>query len=60
VFRTGLLIDDDLRAAVDAQLAVKAPRWGVMDRSELAELVKISVYELRLFSRCRALVGLGS
>jgi hypothetical protein len=28
VFRTGLLIDDDLRAAVDAQLAVKAPRWG--------------------------------
>ena len=36
VFRTGLITDDDLRAAVDAQLAVKAPRWGVLDRSQLA------------------------
>ena len=35
VFRTGLILDDDVRAAVDAQLAVKAPRWGVMDRSQL-------------------------
>ena len=36
VFRTGLITDDDLRAAVDAQLAVKAPRWGVLDRTQLA------------------------
>ena len=36
VFRTGLITDDDLRATVDAQLAVKAPRWGVLDRSQLA------------------------
>ena len=36
MFRTGLITDDDLRASVDAQLAVKAPRWGVLDRSQLA------------------------
>ncbi len=36
VFRTGLITDDDRRATVDAQLAVKAPRWGVMNRSQLA------------------------
>ena len=36
VFRTGLITDDDLRASVDAQLAVKAPRWGVLDRNQLA------------------------
>src|SRR6185312_12080297 len=36
VFRTGLILDDDLRAAVDETLAVRAPRWGVLDRSALA------------------------
>src|SRR4051794_31688931 len=36
VFRTGLLLDDDVRAAVDEKLAVRAPRWGVLDRSQLA------------------------
>ena len=35
VFRTGLILDDDLRAAVDEKLAVRAPRWGVLDRSQL-------------------------
>ena len=36
MFRTGLILDDDLRAAVDEKLAVRAPRWGVLDRSQLA------------------------
>ena len=28
VFRTGLIVDDDTLTAVDAELAVTAPRWG--------------------------------
>ncbi|GAB7068321.1 HNH endonuclease signature motif containing protein [Mycolicibacterium hodleri] len=36
VFRTGLIVDDDTLAAVDAELAVTAPRWGSCNRSQLA------------------------
>ncbi len=36
VFRTGLIVDDDVRAGVDAQLAARMPRWGSMNRSQLA------------------------
>ncbi|HEY6573365.1 MAG TPA: HNH endonuclease signature motif containing protein, partial [Mycobacterium sp.] len=39
VFRTGLITDHDVLADVDAQLAVKAPRWGVMNRSQLATCI---------------------
>jgi Domain of unknown function (DUF222) len=36
VFRTGLILDHDVLADVDAELAIRAPRWGSMNRSELA------------------------
>ncbi|MCV7135595.1 DUF222 domain-containing protein, partial [Mycobacterium hodleri] len=36
VFRTGLIVDDDTLAAVDAELAISAPRWGSCNRSQLA------------------------
>lgn len=36
VFRTDLIIDDEALAAVDAQLAVKAPRWPSMTSWKLA------------------------
>ena len=36
VFRTGLIVDDDTLAMVDAELAVTAPRWGSCSRSQLA------------------------
>jgi hypothetical protein len=36
VFRTGLILDDELLAAVDAELSVRAPGWGSMNRSQLA------------------------
>jgi hypothetical protein len=36
VFRTGLITDDDVLARVDDELAVRAPRWGSMNRSQLA------------------------
>jgi hypothetical protein len=36
VFRTGLILDDELRAAVDAELSVRAPCWGSMNPSQLA------------------------
>jgi hypothetical protein len=36
VFRTGLIVDDEVLARIDARLAERAPRWGVMCRSELA------------------------
>lgn len=36
VFRTGLITDDDILAAVDEQLSVRLPRWGVMSRRQLA------------------------
>ncbi|MCV7132726.1 DUF222 domain-containing protein [Mycobacterium hodleri] len=39
VFRTGLIVDDDTLAAVDAELAISAPRWGSCNRSQLAARV---------------------
>jgi hypothetical protein len=36
VFRTGLIDDDDVLASVDRDLAVAVPRWGSMNRSQLA------------------------
>jgi hypothetical protein len=39
VFRAGLIVDDDVRARVDAQLSVRVPRWGVMSRSQLASRI---------------------
>jgi hypothetical protein len=36
VFRTGLIDDDDVLAAVDRELALAVPRWGSMNRSQLA------------------------
>lgn len=36
VFRTGLIIDADALAAVDGELAVRVPRWGPTNRSQLA------------------------
>jgi Domain of unknown function (DUF222) len=36
VFRTGLILDRDVLADVDAELAIRAPRWGSMSRWELA------------------------
>jgi hypothetical protein len=39
VFRTGLIVDDDVLARVDEQLSVRVPRWGVMSRSQLASRI---------------------
>jgi hypothetical protein len=36
VFRTGLIDDDDVMALVDQRLSVVVPRWGVMNRSQVA------------------------
>jgi hypothetical protein len=36
VFRTGLILDDEVMASVDQHLAVTVPRWGVLNRSQLA------------------------
>jgi len=36
VFRTGLIVDDATLAAVDAELAITAPRWGSCNRAQLA------------------------
>ncbi|MDT5259493.1 MAG: hypothetical protein QOD10_4573, partial [Mycobacterium sp.] len=36
VYRTDLITDDQVLAAVDAQLAVKVPRWPSMSRGRLA------------------------
>lgn len=36
VFRTGLIVDEDTLAAVDAELSVVAPRWGSCGRAQLA------------------------
>jgi hypothetical protein len=35
VFRTGLITDDEVLAAVDEQLALSVPRWGVLNRNQL-------------------------
>ncbi|MCK0175236.1 HNH endonuclease signature motif containing protein [Mycolicibacterium sp. F2034L] len=37
VYRTDLIIDDDVLAAVDAELAVTVPGWPSMTRSRLAQ-----------------------
>ena len=39
VYRTDLITDDDVLAAVDAELAVKAPRWPSMSRGRLSAQV---------------------
>ncbi|MDT5155072.1 MAG: hypothetical protein QOI01_6805 [Mycobacterium sp.] len=36
VFRTGLIVDDEVLARVDAEFVLRAPRWGTMNRSQLA------------------------
>ena len=36
VFRTGLICDDEVLASVDQELALAVPRWGSMNRSQLA------------------------
>jgi hypothetical protein len=36
VFRTGLIDDDDVLAAVDRELALVVPRWGSINRGQLA------------------------
>lgn len=36
VFRTGLILDDDVLASVDRDLALAAPRWGSLNRSQLS------------------------
>jgi hypothetical protein len=35
VFRTGLIVDDDVLARVDEQLSQRVPHWGPMDRNRL-------------------------
>jgi hypothetical protein len=39
VFRTGLITDSQLMAALDAQLAALVPRWGSMSRGRLADAI---------------------
>jgi hypothetical protein len=46
IFRTDLIIDTDVVARIDAQLAVKAPGWNKLSRVKIAELVDWMVIEL--------------
>jgi hypothetical protein len=39
VFRVGLIIDDEVRASVDATLAVRLARWGKLHRKELSSRI---------------------
>lgn len=39
VYRTDLIVDRDVLAAVDAELARKVPRWGSLSRSQLSARV---------------------
>ena len=39
VFRTGLVTDEDVLAAIDARLAAAAPRWNAYSNTRIAELV---------------------
>lgn len=39
VFRTGLVTDPDVLAAIDARLAAAAPRWNASSRGKIAEIV---------------------
>ena len=52
VFRTDLITDEDLLAAVDDQLAVAAPRWPTLTRGRLAG--KIDAIVAQCGSRCGA------
>jgi hypothetical protein len=45
IYRTDLITDPDALAAVDAQLAVKAPGWNSLSREKVAELVDWMVIE---------------
>jgi hypothetical protein len=45
-FRTGLIHDADVLAAIDARLAAKAPAWNKLSREKIAELVDWMVIEL--------------
>ena len=40
VYRTDLIIDDEILAAVDAELAVKVTRWPSMSRGRLGAIAK--------------------
>jgi hypothetical protein len=46
VFRTGLIVDAALLAAVDARLAAAAPSWNGLSRRRIVELVDWRVREL--------------
>ncbi len=48
VFRTGLIVDDEVMAGVDARLADRAPRWGVLGRSQLAARIDKVVADVDL------------
>ena len=39
IYRSDLITDPDALAAIDAQLAVKAPAWNSLSREKIAELV---------------------
>ena len=46
VFRTGLITDPEIVAAIDARLAAKAPQWNALSRGRVAEAVDWRVREL--------------
>ena len=46
VFRTGLIVDPAVLAAIDARLAVAAPSWNGLSRCKIVELVDWRVREL--------------
>jgi hypothetical protein len=46
IFRTDLIIDKDVLAKIDAELARKAPAWNKLSREKITELVDWMVIEL--------------
>jgi hypothetical protein len=46
IFRTDLILDTDALAAIDEQLAAKAPSWNTLSRDKICELVDWMVIEL--------------
>jgi hypothetical protein len=46
VFRTGLIVDPAVLAAIDARLAAAAPAWNALSRRKIVELVDWWVREL--------------
>ncbi len=46
VFRTGLITDPAILAAIDARLAVKTPQWNTLARARIAEAVDWWVRDL--------------